>query len=96
MLFRKKASAPAETPVDDSLGDSDVAGATRAEHGGYTVLALPRQLHSGNWIVRIVLEEARADGPRRYDFMGPMTEFSSEVQAREAGIEYAKKRLDRK
>ncbi len=96
MAFWRKSASPAEVPLDEPLGDRDVAGATRAEHGGYTLLALPRQLHNGSWIVRIVLEEARPDGPRRYDFMGPMTEFSSEAQAREAGIEYAKKRLDRK
>ena len=96
MLFRRKSSPPPEVSLTEPLGDSDVAGATRVEHGRYTILALPRQLHNGKWIVRIVLEEARPDGPRRYDFAGSMAEFSSESQARDAGIEYAKKRLDRK
>ncbi len=94
MFFKKRSPPPPEPHQSGSLTDDDLAAATRAEHKSYTIIAVPRQLHNGNWIVRLNLEESLPDGPRRYDFMGPMAEYGSEEDARRGGVEYAKKRLD--
>ena len=94
MLFKKRQSSPPEPILDSSLSEDDIAQSTRVDHKGYTIMAMPRQLHNGNWIVRVVLEEGRPEGPRRYDFAGPMAEYPSEQEARDAGIEHATKRLD--
>ena len=95
MFFKKRSSAAAPTVPEASPTDDDFAGATRVDYQGYTIVVLPRMLHSGNWIARIYLEQSRPDGLRRYDFAGPMSEYSSEEDARRAGIEHAKARLDK-
>jgi hypothetical protein len=98
MIFKKRESKPVgwdpETGSIDPFDVDDVPQAHRVAHRNYTIIPKTKQLHNGKWIVEIVLEEERPEGNRRYDFFGPMTEFSSEEEAREAGVEHAKARLD--
>ncbi len=94
MFFKKRSSSPPEPPQSGLLTDDDLADAIRVDHKSYAIIALPKQLHNGNWIVRLILEEPLPDGPRRYDFAGPMAEYGSEEDARHGGVEYAKRRLD--
>ena len=94
MFFKNRRAAASESVPETSLIDDEIARATRVDHGRYTILVMPRQLHNGNWIVRVALEERLPDGPRRYDFAGPMSEHSSEEDARRAGVENATRRLD--
>ena len=95
MFFKKRSASPPESLQSGSLTADDLAAATRADHKRYTILAVPSQLHNGNWIVRLTLEQSLPDGPRRYDFAGPMVEYPSEEDARRGGVEHAKNRLDR-
>lgn len=98
MIFKKRESKPGgwdpETAPADPFEVDDVPQSHRVAHRGYTIIPKTKQLHNGNWIVEIVLEEERPDGNRRYDFFGPMTEYNSEEEARQAGVEHAKGRLD--
>ena len=97
MLFKRKETEPSgpDPAPDDVFEVGAVPESHRVTHGRYTVIPKTKQLHNGNWIVDIVLQEERADGSRRlYDFFGPMTEHASEEEARRAGVEYAVQRLD--
>ena len=96
MLFKKRAAEPRapDPEADDVFEVDDVPESCRVTHGPYTVIPKAKQLHNGNWIVDIVLQEKRADGNRLYDFFGPMTEYASEDDARRAGVEHAVHRLD--
>ena len=83
-----------QRPIDVFAVDA-VPESHRVTHGRYTVIPKTKQLHNGNWIVAIVLQEERADGSRRlYDFFGPMTEHGSEEEARRVGVEHAVERLE--
>ncbi len=95
MFFKKKTSAeePPESPTAAASVD-DVPESHRVQHGQFTIIPRMKQLHNGNWIANIVLEKATEEGPRRYDFFGPMTEYPSEEAARTAGVEHAIGRLD--
>ena len=94
MFFRKRSATPPPTMPEASLTDDELAGATRVDHKAYTIVVLPRMLHNGNWIARIYLEQSRPDGLRRYYFAGPMSEYPSEEDARSAGVEHTKARLE--
>ena len=96
MLFKKRETEPVDagrTP-NDPFDVEEVPEAHRVSHGGYTIIPKTKQLHNGNWIVEIVLEERRPEGNRRYDFFGPMTEYPSADEARRAGVNHAIGRLD--
>ena len=97
MLFRKQSPDPTgpDHTADDLYGVDGVPEEHRVAHGRFTIIPKTKQLHNGNWIVDIVLEETRTEGSRRYDFFGPMTEHSSEEVARRAGVEHAIDRLDK-
>ena len=94
MFFKKRSASPPEPPQSDLLAAADLADAKRVDYKSYAIIPVPKRLHNGNWIVRLILEESLPDGPRRYDFAGPMAEYESEEDARQGGVEYAKKRLD--
>ncbi len=96
MLFKKKETEPSgpDPAADDVFEVDAVPESHRVTHGRYTVILKTKQLHNGNWIVAIVLQEEREDGNRLYDFFGPMTEYASEDDARRAGVEHAVHRLD--
>ncbi len=97
MLFKRKQTKPSgPDPAPDDVFEVDaVPESHRVTHGRYTVIPKIKQLHNGNWIVAIVLQEERADGSRRlYDFFGPMTEHASEEEARRVGVKHAVQRLD--
>ena len=96
MLFKKRDAKPSgpDPAADDVFEVDEVPESHRATHGRYTVIPKTKQLHNGNWIVAIVLQEERADGSRRlYDFFGPMTEHASAEEARRFGVEHAVQRL---
>ena len=96
MFFKKKRSTePPQQPVAPGVSSDDVPESHRVGHGRFTILPAAKQLHNGNWIVSIVLEETTPEGPRRYDFFGPMTEYPSEEDARAAGVKHAIARLDK-
>ncbi len=97
MLFKKDTPDPMD-PDPDAGDPFEVEGIPeehRVTHGRYTVIPKAKLLHNGNWIVEIVLEEPRADGRRQYDFFGPMSEHSSEEDARRVGVQHAIDRLDK-
>jgi hypothetical protein len=95
MFFKKKtaADAPSES-LTPAISVDDIPESQRVRHGQFTVIPVTKQLHNGSWIASIVLEKATEEGPRRYDFFGPMTEYPSEEDARVAGVEHAVRRLD--
>ena len=97
MLFKKKSLDPMgpDDTADDLYGVDAVPEEHRVAHGRYTVIPKAKLLHNGNWIVEIVLEETRTEGSRRYDLFGPMSEHSSEEEARRVGVEHAIDRLEK-
>ncbi len=97
MLFKKKETEPSgpDPAADDVFEVDAVPESHRVPHGRYTVIPKTKQLHNGNWIVNIVLQEEQEDGSRRlYDFFGPMSEHASEEEARRVGVEHAVERLE--
>ena len=95
MFGRKKPREVVERGAQTGLPKPDeVPEAHRASAGRYTVIPLTKQLNSGKWIVRLVLEETVEGAPRSYDFLGPIKEYASEEEARLAGIEHARRRLE--
>ncbi len=96
MLFKKRDPQPSgpDPAADDVFEVDEVPESHRVTHGRYTVIPKTKQLHNGNWIVDIVLQEEQEDGNRLYDFFGPMSEHASEEEARRAGVEHAIERLD--
>jgi hypothetical protein len=92
MFFKKRSAVP--DAVEGQLPDLDIPESERVTHGAYTIIPRTKQLHNGNWIVEIILEEEREDGRRRYDFAGPMAEYPSQDQARRAGVDHAIGRLE--
>ncbi len=95
MFFKKQ--RPASTSPDlgpARLVDEEIPESEKVAHGAYAIITRPKMLHNGNWIVRIILEEKRPDGPRQYDFLGPMSEYASEEEARKAGVDHAIEQLE--
>jgi hypothetical protein len=93
MFFKKRPAAPEGPALDGSLPDLEIPESERVVHGSHTIIPRTKQLHNGNWIVEIILEEEHSDGRRRYDFAGPMAEYPSQDEARRAGVDHAIERL---
>jgi hypothetical protein len=93
MFFKKRTAAPDAAATAELLPDLEVPESERVAHGAYTIIPRTKQLHNGNWIVEIILEEEREGGRRRYDFAGPMAEYPSQAAARQAGVDHAIGRL---
>ena len=66
MLFKRKKTEPSgpDPAADDAFDVDAVPESHRVPHRRYTVIPKTKQLHNGNWIVAIVLQEERADGSR--------------------------------
>ena len=94
MFFRKR-PAEANEAAGDPLLDEELDQSEGVAHGRYMIFSRTKQLHSGNWIVNIILQEDRPEGPRRYDYFGPMSEYPTAEEASKAGVVYAIERLDR-
>lgn len=92
-MFFKKRAAPDVSTGNGPPPDLEIPESERVVHGAYTIIPRTKQLHNGNWIVEIILEEERSEGLRRYDFAGPMAEYPSRDEARQAGIDHAIGRL---
>ncbi len=73
MLFKRKKTEPSgpDPAADDVFEVDAVPESHRVPHGRYTVIPKAKQLHNGNWIVDIVLQEERADGTAALRFLRP-------------------------
>lgn len=91
MFFGRKKSQQGGSK--SSPASADFQEFAPVTHGRFTIFPRAKRLNNGRWIARIELEEGREEGSRRYDFAGPMSEFASSDEARQAGVEYARRRL---
>lgn len=94
MFFGKRRSEESRTEVPPGVEGEEIVEEARTKHGRFTIIPRAKQLVNGNWIARITLEEDLTAGSRQYDYAGPMSEYVSRDEAVQAGIKYAKTRLE--
>lgn len=95
-LFNKLLGGDDATPDRGDMSGSqrpDVASVQPVPHEDYRIFPLAKQLNNGNWVVEVVLEDPSAGEGRRYDLAGPMREYASEEEARQAGVDFAINRV---
>lgn len=78
-----------ERPGVPGVGGPDLASVQPVHHEEFRIFPLAKQLHNGNWVVQVILEDPSAGDGRRYDLAGPMREYASEDEARRAGVDFA-------
>lgn len=97
-LFSKLLGGDDPAPDRDTeatgVGVPSIGEVDPVPHKDYRIFPVAKQLHNGNWVVEVVLEDPSAGEGRRYDLAGPMREYASEEEARQAGVDFAIGRLD--